>query len=63
MNENLDRDRSTGETREHESSLVVRNGGAAWQAPALHITSGVFGRYAALVSSAAEGAVLSTPGA
>ena len=44
-----------------EGELAAR--GAAWQAPALHITSGVFGRYAALVSSAAEGAVLSTPGA
>ena len=33
----------------------------AWTAPALRYTSGVFGRYAALVGSAAEGAILHTP--
>lgn len=32
-----------------------------WRAPAPHFTRGVFGRYAALVSSASEGAVLRTP--
>lgn len=35
---------------------------AGWTAPAPHYKSGVFGRYAALVSSAAEGAILRTPG-
>lgn len=35
---------------------------AAWKAPAPHFTRGVFGRYAALVSSASEGAILKTPG-
>jgi dihydroxy-acid dehydratase len=34
---------------------------AGWQAPPPRFTSGVFGRYAALVSSAAEGAILPTP--
>ncbi|HEY8687139.1 MAG TPA: dihydroxy-acid dehydratase, partial [Chloroflexota bacterium] len=34
---------------------------AGWSAPAPKYTSGVFGRYAALVSSASEGAVLTTP--
>lgn len=34
---------------------------AGWQAPAPHYKTGVFGRYAALVSSAAEGAILRTP--
>ena len=34
---------------------------AAWQEPAPHYKGGVFGRYAALVSSAHEGAVLTTP--
>ena len=34
---------------------------ASWTAPPPHETSGVFARYAALVSSAAEGAVLHTP--
>jgi dihydroxy-acid dehydratase len=33
----------------------------AWIAPVPRYTSGVFGRYAALVSSAAEGAILQTP--
>jgi dihydroxy-acid dehydratase len=33
----------------------------AWTAPTPKYTSGVFGRYAALVSSAAEGAILRTP--
>jgi dihydroxy-acid dehydratase len=33
----------------------------AWTAPAPRYTSGVFGRYAALVGSAAEGAILHTP--
>jgi dihydroxy-acid dehydratase len=32
---------------------------ARWQPPPPRYTSGVFGRYAALVSSAAEGAILS----
>jgi len=31
---------------------------AAWEAPAPRFTRGVFGRYAAQVSSASEGAVL-----
>jgi dihydroxy-acid dehydratase len=35
---------------------------AAWSAPPLKYTSGVFGRYAALVTSASQGAVLATPG-
>jgi len=34
---------------------------AAWSAPDPHYKTGVFGRYAALVSSAAEGAILRTP--
>jgi dihydroxy-acid dehydratase len=34
---------------------------AGWSPPPLRYTSGVFGRYAALVSSASEGAVLTTP--
>jgi dihydroxy-acid dehydratase len=34
---------------------------SAWMAPAPHYTSGVFARYAALVSSASEGAILNTP--
>ena len=34
---------------------------ASWTSPAPRYTSGVFGRYAALVSSASEGAVLRTP--
>ncbi len=34
---------------------------ANWQPPALRYTSGVFARYAALVGSASEGAVLKTP--
>jgi dihydroxy-acid dehydratase len=34
---------------------------AAWRAPEPRYTSGVFARYAALVSSASEGAVLQTP--
>jgi dihydroxy-acid dehydratase len=33
-----------------------------WQAPPPKYTSGVFGRYAALVGSASEGAILKTPG-
>lgn len=33
----------------------------AWQPPAPHYTHGVMARYAALVSSASEGAVLRTP--
>jgi dihydroxy-acid dehydratase len=32
-----------------------------WKAPAPHYKSGVFARYAALVSSASEGAILATP--
>lgn len=43
-----------------EDELATRR--AAWEAPAPHFTSGVFGRYAALVSSATEGAVLRVPG-
>jgi dihydroxy-acid dehydratase len=35
---------------------------AAWREPAPPYTSGVFGRYAALVTSASRGAVLATPG-
>jgi dihydroxy-acid dehydratase len=34
---------------------------ANWQPPAPRYTEGVFARYAALVSSASEGAVLKTP--
>jgi dihydroxy-acid dehydratase len=34
---------------------------AAWEAPPPHYKSGVFARYAALVSSASEGAILQTP--
>jgi dihydroxy-acid dehydratase len=34
---------------------------AGWKAPEPHYKTGVFGRYAALVSSAAEGAILRTP--
>ncbi len=34
---------------------------AAWQAPPPRYADGVFGRYAALVSSAADGAILRTP--
>src|SRR3712207_921315 len=34
---------------------------AAWTTPEPHYTSGVFARYAALVSSASMGAVLHTP--
>ncbi|HEX5322249.1 MAG TPA: dihydroxy-acid dehydratase, partial [Capsulimonadaceae bacterium] len=34
---------------------------AGWQAPEPHYKTGVFGRYAALVSSASEGAILRTP--
>ena len=34
---------------------------SAWSPPEPHYTSGVFGRYAALVSSASDGAVLRTP--
>src|SRR5216683_1091846 len=37
---------------------VIRQRLARWRAPAPRYTSGVFARYAALVSSAAEGAVL-----
>ncbi|MBW3625088.1 MAG: dihydroxy-acid dehydratase [Armatimonadetes bacterium] len=33
-----------------------------WQAPPPKYTTGVFGRYAALVASASEGAILKTPG-
>jgi dihydroxy-acid dehydratase len=35
----------------------------AWQKPAPRYTSGVFARYAALVASASEGAVLAVPDA
>jgi dihydroxy-acid dehydratase len=42
-----------------EAELAERRAG--WQAPPLRFTAGVFGRYAALVSSAAEGAVLTSP--
>jgi dihydroxy-acid dehydratase len=42
---------------------VVRRRLAAWRPPAPRYTSGVFARYAALVSSAAEGAVLVPPAA
>ena len=40
---------------------VLAHRRAGWSAPAPKYTSGVFGRYAALVSSASEGAVLTTP--
>lgn len=40
---------------------VLEQRRAAWYPPAPRYTSGVFGRYAALVSSASEGAVLTTP--
>jgi dihydroxy-acid dehydratase len=40
---------------------VLERRRAEWSAPAPKYTSGVFGRYAALVSSASEGAVLRTP--
>jgi dihydroxy-acid dehydratase len=43
-----------------DDELQARRG--AWAPPAPHYTAGVFGRYAALVSSAAEGAILTTPG-
>jgi dihydroxy-acid dehydratase len=42
-----------------EAELTRRRSG--WQAPPPRFTAGVFGRYAALVSSAAEGAVVTTP--
>jgi dihydroxy-acid dehydratase len=42
-----------------DAELEERRSG--WQPPPLRYTSGVFGRYAALVSSAGEGAVLKTP--
>jgi dihydroxy-acid dehydratase len=42
---------------------VIRRRLAAWRPPAPRYTSGVFARYAALVSSAAEGAVLVAPAA
>jgi dihydroxy-acid dehydratase len=40
---------------------VLEQRRASWSPPPLRYTSGVFGRYAALVSSASEGAVLTTP--
>jgi dihydroxy-acid dehydratase len=43
------------------SEDVLNERRSTWQEPALRYTTGVFGRYAALVSSAAQGAVLSTP--
>ena len=41
------------------SEEVLNERRARWQEPAPRYTSGVFGRYAALVSSAAQGAILS----
>jgi dihydroxy-acid dehydratase len=40
---------------------VLEQRRAGWSPPPLRYSSGVFGRYAALVSSASEGAVLTTP--
>ena len=40
---------------------VLKERLAAWKAPALRYTSGVFAKYVALVSSASEGAVTSRP--
>jgi dihydroxy-acid dehydratase len=40
---------------------VLEQRRAGWSAPTPKYTSGVFGRYAALVSSASEGAILRTP--
>ncbi len=40
---------------------TIRTRLKTWQAPAPHYTRGVFARYAALVSSASEGAILATP--
>lgn len=43
------------------TSDMFRTRLVAWEAPPPHYKSGVFARYAALVSSASEGAILQTP--
>ena len=55
----IDCDAGTLELEVAPEELARRR--AQWRAPAPHFTSGVFGRYAALVSSAKEGAILKVP--
>jgi dihydroxy-acid dehydratase len=56
----VDIDRRRLDLEVPEAELAERR--AAWTPPPPRVTRGVFGRYAALVSSASEGAVLRTPG-